>query len=63
MTICIHASSILKEAEERAARAYRAEETHYLINGSTAGILSAVLGCSERGRKILIALQLSQISV
>lgn len=50
-----HASSILKEAEERAARAYRAEETHYLINGSTAGILSAVLGCSERGRKILIA--------
>mgnify|MGYP005761843149 FL=1 len=50
-----HASSILKGAEERAARAYRAEETHYLINGSTAGILSAVLGCSERGRKILIA--------
>lgn len=50
-----HASSILKEAEERAARVYHAGETHYLINGSTAGILSAVLGCSERGRKILIA--------
>ena len=50
-----HASSILKEAEERAARVYHAGETHYLINGSTAGILSAVLGCSQRGGKILIA--------
>ena len=40
-----HASSILKETEERAARVYHAGETHYLINGSTAGILSAVLGC------------------
>lgn len=50
-----HATSILKEAEERAARVYHADETHYLINGSTAGILSAVLGCSQRGGKILIA--------
>ena len=29
-----HASSVLKEAEERAAEAYDADETHYLINGS-----------------------------
>ena len=50
-----HASSILKEAEERAAGVYCADETHYLINGSTAGILSAVLGCTERGGKVLIA--------
>ena len=50
-----HASSVLKEAEERAAEAYHADETHYLINGSTAGLLSAVLGCTERGGKILMA--------
>ena len=50
-----HASSVLKEAEERAAEAYDADETHYLINGSTAGLLSAVLGCTERGGKILMA--------
>lgn len=50
-----HATSILKEAEERAAEVCSADESHYLINGSTAGILSAVLGCSERGGKILIA--------
>src|SRR5699024_3466073 len=50
-----HASSVLKEAEERSAEAYDADETHYLINGSTAGLLSAVLGCTERGGKILMA--------
>ena len=36
-----HAQDLLLEAQERAADLYGAEETHYLINGSTAGILSA----------------------
>lgn len=50
-----HAKGILRQAQERAARVYRAEETHFLVNGSTAGILSAVLGCTQRGDKILTA--------
>ena len=50
-----HAKGILKEAQERAASVYRAEETCFLVNGSTAGILSAVLGCTRRGEKILTA--------
>lgn len=50
-----HAEGILKEAQERAARIYGAEETHYLVNGSTAGLLSAVLGCTRRGDSILMA--------
>lgn len=50
-----HAKGILKEAQERAASVYRAEETCFLVNGSTAGILSAVLGCTQRGEKILTA--------
>lgn len=50
-----HAEGILKQAQERAAALYRAEETHYLINGSTVGILSAVLGCTRRGDQILMA--------
>ena len=33
-----HAEEIIREAEVRAASMYHAEETHYLINGSTAGI-------------------------
>lgn len=50
-----HANGILKEAQERAAELYHAEETHYLINGSTGGLLSAVMGCTCRGDKILMA--------
>ena len=34
-----HADGLLKQAQLRAASVYHAQETHYLINGSTAGIL------------------------
>ena len=37
-----HAQGILKEAEERAAHLYGSEETYFCVNGSTAGILSAI---------------------
>lgn len=50
-----YAEEIIREVEVRAASMYHAEETHYLINGSTAGILSAVMGCTKKGGKILMA--------
>lgn len=50
-----HARELLKEAQERAARVYHAEETCYLINGSTSGILSGVLGCTRKGGRVLAA--------
>ena len=50
-----HAANVLKEAQERAARVYGAQESHFLINGSTAGILSAVLGNTQRGDAVLVA--------
>ena len=50
-----HADGILKEAQERAARVFGADETHFLVNGSTVGILSAILGCTRRGERILVA--------
>lgn len=50
-----HAKEILKQAQERAARLYHAQETCFLINGSTAGILSAILGCTSKGDRILAA--------
>lgn len=50
-----HADGILKEAQERAACVYHAQETHFLINGSTVGILSAILGITKRGDRILVA--------
>lgn len=50
-----HAKGFLKQAQERAAEVFHGEETCFLINGSTVGILSAVLGCTQRGDKILMA--------
>ena len=48
-----HAEGILKEAQIRAARIYHADETHFLINGSTVGILSAIAGVTKKGDPIL----------
>ena len=50
-----HAEGILKEAQERAAMLYGSSETHFLVNGSTAGLLSAIAGCTTRGGKIIMA--------
>lgn len=50
-----HSHGILKEAQERATQVYGADETHFLVNGSTSGILSAVLGCTQPGDTILMA--------
>ena len=50
-----HADGILKDAQERAARIYHADETHFLINGSTVGILSAIFGVTQKGDTILVA--------
>lgn len=50
-----HAEGILLEAQKRAAGIFRSEETHYLINGSTCGVLAAVSGCVPFGGRILMA--------
>ena len=50
-----HAGGILRDAQERAAKVYGADETHFLINGSSVGILSAVAGVTKRGDTVLVA--------
>lgn len=49
-----HAEGILLEAEKRAARLYGAEETYFLVNGSTAGILSAIGAATTAGGHLLM---------
>lgn len=49
------AGGILKEEQERAARLYGSEETHFVVNGSTGGILSAIGGVLQRGDRVLVA--------
>ncbi len=48
-------TGIIREAEERAASVFGADETHFLVNGSTTGILSAVTATVTEGDRILIA--------
>ncbi len=50
-----HTEGILLEAQQRAARIYGAQETFFLVNGSTSGNLSAIMACTHLGGKILVA--------
>lgn len=49
------AKDILFENMQDAARLYGALHTHYLINGSTSGLLVAVAACTSKGDTILMA--------
>lgn len=46
---------VLKEAMQKAARVFGAEETFFLVNGSTGGILSALSAVFQRGDSLLLA--------
>lgn len=48
------AQGILKRIQEEAAATYGAEESFFLVNGSTAGILSAISTAVSPGGKILM---------
>lgn len=50
-----HAEGIILSSEQKAAELYHSEETYFLVNGSTAGILSAISACTNMGDKILMA--------
>ena len=50
-----HAEDILLEEQRKAADIFHADESHYLVNGSTVGLLSSILGVTEPGDTILIA--------
>ena len=45
-----HAEGTLREAQERAAETYHADETHFLVNGSTVGIPKCHSGSDQERR-------------
>lgn len=49
-----HADGILKEAMERAAELYHSQHTYFLINGSTAGVLTAIMAAVPRGGSLIM---------
>lgn len=44
----------LESAEKKASEIYQTKSTHFLINGSTSGIITAVLACINKNDKVLI---------
>ena len=50
-----HARGIIDRAQRRAAGLYGADETWFLVNGSSCGLISAILGSCQRGGRILVA--------
>ncbi len=46
---------ILLKSQQKAAHLYQAEETFFLVNGSTSGILSALSAVAGKGKKVLIS--------
>ena len=51
---CYNPQEGLREAERRAAKIYGAKETRFLTNGSTSGIIAAVLASVKKDDKLLI---------
>lgn len=49
------ANGILKESMEKASHLWACEETHFLVNGSTVGILSGIYAATKPGDNILVA--------
>lgn len=44
----------LAQAEKRATKIYGTRNTHFLTNGSTSGVIAAVLACCNKGDKVLL---------
>jgi arginine decarboxylase len=49
-----HATTVLKDAQELAARAYGAHQTYFLINGSSSGVQAMIMAVCNPGDKILV---------
>lgn len=50
-----HAEGIIANAFGRCAKLFGAQETYFLVNGSSAGILSAVCGATHKHDKVIVA--------
>lgn len=53
-TDCYNPQEALHKAEERAKNIYGTTSTSFLLNGSTSGIIAAVLSCVKKGENVLI---------
>lgn len=48
-------TGVIKEAQELAARAFGADETYFLVNGSTCGIHAMIMACCREGDSLIVS--------
>lgn len=56
-------SGVIQKAQELAAEVYGADQTWFLINGSTCGIISAILATCRPGDKIIVPRNIHQSAI
>lgn len=50
-----HTESLLRDEQEKAAKLFKSEQSYFLVNGSTSGILSAIMSvCAHSNKPILM---------
>ena len=49
-----HPVSVIKEAEELAARAFDAQHAFFMVNGTTSAVQSMIMSVCKRGDKIIM---------
>ncbi len=54
---------VIQEAQELAAAAFGAEKTWFLVNGSTAGVMAAILATCGTGDKIILPRNIHQSAI
>jgi arginine/lysine/ornithine decarboxylase len=56
-------TGVIQEAQELAADAFGADQTWFLVNGSTAGIIAAILATCNAGDKIILPRNIHQSAI
>src|ERR687886_2415321 len=54
---------VIQEAQELAAAAFGADQTWFLVNGSTAGVMAAILATCNSGDKIILPRNIHQCAI
>ena len=54
---------VIQEAQELAAAAFGADQTWFLVNGSTAGVMAAILATCNTGDKIILPRNIHQCAI
>jgi len=50
-----NANGIIKESLKQISNYFNADESHFLVNGSSGGIIASILSCVDENKKVIVA--------